>query len=259
MLLHHAERGFVFLSCSADRPFSGFGRGEGHQNCAGAKQAILPLFCKKQENFLFQWQSKFLYSGLLSNGRASSRLSGSFEDAWHGNRNCPQTVSLSNRPKDTLLAQTRAVRIMTAFDLNWEIAKSRSSTRPEKSHITKASQFDLGQLPTHYLCALLYLMVIASVAIYDIYLTFQYRKTLYEMELNPIGRWIMGLDNLKIPGVYPVDPPNVLPFLLLKAAGTVIVLGAVSFLVARWGRIGHGVGIGVSAFQLGLAAFLTFA
>ncbi|XZE19047.1 hypothetical protein SH449x_004357 [Pirellulaceae bacterium SH449] len=148
---------------------------------------------------------------------------------------------------------------MTAFDLNWEIAKSRSSTRSEKYHNTKASQVDLGRLPTNYIFALLYLMVIASVAIYDIYLTFQYQRTLYEMELNPIGRWIMGLDNLKIPGVYPVQPPNVLPFILLKATGTVIVLGAVSFLVARWGRIGHGVGIGVSVFQLGLAAFLTFA
>lgn len=148
---------------------------------------------------------------------------------------------------------------MTAFDLNWEIAKSRSSARTETPLPANASHLDLGRLPPHYALAFAYLLVIATVAIYDIYLTFLYQKTLYEMELNPIGRWIMGLDNLKIPGVYPVEPPNVLPFILLKATGTLVVLGAVSFLVARWGRVGHGVGIGVSVFQLGLAAFLTFA
>jgi hypothetical protein len=148
---------------------------------------------------------------------------------------------------------------MTAFDLNWEIAKSLSKSVSEKSHLENASQTTFGSLPTRYALVYVYLAVIAMVAIYDIYLTFQYQRTLYEMELNPIGRWIMGLDNLKIPGVYPVTPPNVMPFVLLKSTGTIIVLGSISFLVSRWGRIGHGVGIGVSAFQLGLAAFLTFA
>jgi hypothetical protein len=157
-----------------------------------------------------------------------------------------------------LSAQELAMRIMTAFDLNWEIAKSLSNKRSEKTPSDDASR-TLGKLPTQYLLVFLYLAIIAMVAAYDIYLTFQYQKTLYEMELNPIGRWIMGLDNLKIPGVYPVTPPNILPFVLLKSTGTIIVLGSITFLVSRWGRIGHGVGIGVSAFQLGLAAFLTFA
>jgi hypothetical protein len=148
---------------------------------------------------------------------------------------------------------------MTAFDLNWEIAKSLSNKRSEKTPSDDASPTSYGKLPTQYVLVFLYLAIIAMVAAYDIYLTFQYQKHLYEMELNPIGRWIMGLDNLKIPGVYPVTPPNILPFVLLKSTGTIFVLGSISFLVSRWGRIGHGVGIGVSAFQLGLAAFLTFA
>ena len=148
---------------------------------------------------------------------------------------------------------------MTAFDLNWEIAKSLSNKRSEKTLPENASQAVIGKLPAGYALVSVYLVVIAMVAIYDIYLTLQYQKTLYEMELNPIGRWIMGLDNLKFPGVYPVTPPNIMPFVVLKSTGTLIVLGSISFLVSRWGRIGHGVGIGVSAFQLGLAAFLTFA
>lgn len=148
---------------------------------------------------------------------------------------------------------------MTAFNLNWEIAKSLSNTRSEKTLPENASRTIFGKLPTRYALVSFYLAIIAMVAIYDIYLTFQYQRTLYEMELNPIGRWIMGLDNLKIPGVYPVTAPNILPFVLLKSTGTIIVLGSITFLVSRWGRIGHGVGIGVSAFQLGLAAFLTFA
>lgn len=151
------------------------------------------------------------------------------------------------------------VRIMTAFDLNWEIAKSLSNQRSEKTPSENACPTAIVKLPSQHILVFLYLAIIAIVAAYDIYLTFQYQKTLYEMELNPIGRWIMGLDNLKIPGVYPVTPPNILPFVLLKSTGTIIVLGSITFLVSRWGRIGHGVGIGVSAFQLGLAAFLTFA
>lgn len=156
-------------------------------------------------------------------------------------------------------AKAIAVRIMTAFDLNWEIAKSLSNKRSEKTLPETASRSLLGKLPTHYVLLSFYLAIIATVATYDIYLTVQYQKTLYEMELNPIGRWIMGLDDLQIPGVYPVKPPNVMPFVLLKSAGTMIVLGTILILVHRWSRIGHGVGVGVSTFQLGLAAFLTFA
>ena len=69
----------------------------------------------------------------------------------------------------------------------------------------------------------------------------------------------MDLDTLESPGIYPVKPPNVVPFVILKAAGTLVVVGVIGALVAKWSRVGHGVGIGVSTFQLGLAAFLSFA
>jgi len=151
------------------------------------------------------------------------------------------------------------VRIMTALDLNWEIAKSLSDVRCVKGGVERAKLAEADRAIIHGLLAFLYVAVIATVAAYDIYLTFQYQHTLYEMELNPIGRWIMDLDNLKIPGVYPVEPPDVIPFVTLKSIGTLIVVGVISGLVAKWSRVGHSVGIGVSTFQLGLAAFLTFA
>lgn len=98
-----------------------------------------------------------------------------------------------------------------------------------------------------------YLTIVASVAIYDICLTIQYSRSLKQMEENPIGRWLMNLDRIQ---------ENVMPdltlFITVKSLGTLVVLAAIVTLVLRFSRIGHPVAIGVSGFQLGLAAYLTF-
>lgn len=104
-----------------------------------------------------------------------------------------------------------------------------------------------------YLLISTYLTIVASVAIYDICLTIQYSRSLKQMEENPIGRWLMNLDRIQ---------ENVIPdltlFLTAKSLGTLVVLVALVTLVLRYSRIGHPVAIGVSGFQLGLAAYLTF-
>ncbi len=98
-----------------------------------------------------------------------------------------------------------------------------------------------------------YLSTIAAVAVYDILLTIRYALYLKQHEQNPIGRWLMDLDRIG---------DNVLPdvtlFLALKVLGTVAVLVVVAGLVRWRGRIGHPVGIGVSAFQITLACYLTY-
>jgi hypothetical protein len=99
---------------------------------------------------------------------------------------------------------------------------------------------------------LTYLTIVASVAIYDIMLTIRYAESLKQMEENPIGRWLMNLDDLKNNAM-----PNLALFLSLKGMGTVVVLITIYTLVRRLSRLGHPIATGVSFFQIGLAIYLT--
>ncbi len=99
----------------------------------------------------------------------------------------------------------------------------------------------------------IYLTTISSVAIYDIQLTVRYALFLKQYEQNPIGRWLMNLDRIGDNRL-----PDVTLFLALKVLGTVAVIIIIAGLVRWRGRIGHPVGIGVSAFQIGLACYLTY-
>ncbi len=99
--------------------------------------------------------------------------------------------------------------------------------------------------------AVVYYSVVSGVSLYDIYLTQRFAFCLREMELNPIARWIMRLDQL---------PPNAMPdlrvFLLLKTVGTVIVLFMIGKAISQKPTLGHSIGIGVTLFQLWLLWFL---
>ncbi len=98
-----------------------------------------------------------------------------------------------------------------------------------------------------------YLIVVASVAVYDISLTIRYWQSLKQMEENPIGRWLMNLDRIEEGSM-----PNLSLFLAMKSIGTIIVLLTIYTMVTRSSRLGHPVAAGVSCFQLVLAFYLTF-
>jgi hypothetical protein len=98
-----------------------------------------------------------------------------------------------------------------------------------------------------------YLIVIASVALYDILLTIQYWESLKQLEENPVGRWLMNLDQ-----VDKVAASSVTLFVIVKSLGTLVVLLTVYTLIKRRGRIGHPIAVGVASFQLALATYLTF-
>jgi hypothetical protein len=98
-----------------------------------------------------------------------------------------------------------------------------------------------------------YLTIIATVAIYDILLTIRYWESLKQLEENPVGRWLMNLDQVEL-----VAASNLTLFLIMKSAGTLIVLLTVYTLIKRRGRIGHPIAAGVALFQLILAMHLTF-
>jgi len=108
------------------------------------------------------------------------------------------------------------------------------------------------------LASLIYVGVVAGVSAYDIFLTIEYASWLPQLEENPMGRWLMNLEyspmyNLSAP------PPNVTYFVLLKILGTSIVVVSLVSLIRWRALIGHAVSLGVSAFQLWLAGYLTFA
>ena len=100
-----------------------------------------------------------------------------------------------------------------------------------------------------------YLMIVAIVAVYDTIMTVIYAASLQFMEMNPIGRWLMGLHKLNHSFG---ETPDLSYFLTMKVLGTMTVL-TVMYLLIRWrARIGNPVSIGVSSFQIALAFYLTF-
>ena len=98
-----------------------------------------------------------------------------------------------------------------------------------------------------------YLLIVGGISVYDIYLTIRYAESLEQYEANPIGRWLMGLDQLAR-----AECPDVSLFVGCKTAGTLLVLAVLAILVVRWARLGHPIAMGVSLFQITLGYFLTF-
>lgn len=96
-------------------------------------------------------------------------------------------------------------------------------------------------------------IMIGIVSVYDIYLTIKYVEYLGTYELNPVGRWLMGLDQgpectLK----------QVAAFVSAKFAGNFIALSVIE-LLASWKRyIATAVAFPVVLFQLWLLYFLMF-
>jgi hypothetical protein len=103
------------------------------------------------------------------------------------------------------------------------------------------------------LSSVTYLSLVGSVSLYDIVLTILYAPYLKHAEQNPVGRWLMGLDHLKLG-----ELPDLTLFLTLKSIGTVFVLATMHCLILWRSQLGHPVALGVSLCQLVLAAYLTF-
>lgn len=135
-----------------------------------------------------------------------------------------------------------------------EVGGGIPSIEWEKRYTRSFSSWLRGVWPvisTVGLCV--YLGTIAAVSIYDMALTIKYPLSLKELELNPVGRWLMSLDRLPSGRI-----PDLGLFLGAKFLGTVTVMGVLFWLVGRSGRIGHSVGMGVAACQIALAIYLHY-
>jgi hypothetical protein len=61
-------------------------------------------------------------------------------------------------------------------------------------------------------------ILIGGIGAYDTYLSIKHRETLYENELNPIGRWLIERDH-----------GDVALFMGVKMAGTILALGIMCY------------------------------
>lgn len=96
--------------------------------------------------------------------------------------------------------------------------------------------------------------IILAVSAFDIYLTVKYVEFLPEMELNPVGRWLLGIDNGPR-----CQLQQAAAFITAKFAGNVVVLGIIETLAhCGFRRIGF-VAAAVALFQIMLGVFLCFA
>ena len=96
-------------------------------------------------------------------------------------------------------------------------------------------------------------LLIGVVSAYDIYLTIKYVEYLGDYELNPVGRWLMGLDNGPS-----CELKQVAGFITAKFVGNFLVLCVIE-LVASWRHhLATAVAAPVVVFQMWLLYFLLY-
>ena len=118
-------------------------------------------------------------------------------------------------------------------------AKQKSvASRPLSSWWTYARQLTLM-----WSCV----AIIASVSMYDVYWSFKTQFVLAETEQNPIGKWLINLDN-----------GDIALFMTVKMMGTMFVILAIPALFFFRRRWGMSACVSVATFQLCLFCYLNF-
>lgn len=89
---------------------------------------------------------------------------------------------------------------------------------------------------------------IASVSIYDTFLIVRFSESIGVMEQNPIGQWLLALDN-----------GEVSVFVRAKLAGTLCVVAILTAMYRCHSRRTVPVTTSIAAYQTALLSYLTFA
>jgi hypothetical protein len=103
-------------------------------------------------------------------------------------------------------------------------------------------------------------LFVGLVSAYDGYLTVRYQHMLHSLEANPVGRWIMDLDDGRVFNKeygYVVENRRVATFLGLKFAGTVLSLGIMLVVHRYKARLGMLVSGIIAGLQGALAVYLS--
>lgn len=90
------------------------------------------------------------------------------------------------------------------------------------------------------------MLVIAFVSLFDTYLIWHFEEEMLMIEENPIGYWLLEMDNGRI-GI----------FVRTKLAGTVCVLSTLAMMWRLRSRIVFPVTTSVASYQVGLFFYLT--
>lgn len=108
-------------------------------------------------------------------------------------------------------------------------------------------------LVRHHLTVPICSLLIGFVSAYDSYLTVMYVDSLQGLELNPVGRYMMGLDD-------PINgyTPHIAMFLGCKFAGTILVLFVLQILWIWRRHLSSMVAMKVAFAQTLLAFMLLF-
>ena len=97
-------------------------------------------------------------------------------------------------------------------------------------------------------------LVIGVVSAYDIFLTIKYYESLPWLELNPVGRWLMMLDEGPACELH-----HVAAFIAAKFAGNFIAICVIELLAAWRLRVSTAVALAVAACQMILFCYLQYA
>jgi hypothetical protein len=90
-------------------------------------------------------------------------------------------------------------------------------------------------------------LFIGCIAAYDVYLSIKYQAVLKFLELNPLGRWLMELDD-----------GSVAVFMGCKFLGTLLALGITQWLYLYRRRLGMAVTSALAGLQGVLGLYLAF-
>lgn len=152
------------------------------------------------------------------------------------------TASISNHRMEIMNASSIALATRRESDITQRLRRCGEAFSAAYSYCIK-----------HRLTVPICSLCIGLISAYDSYLTIKYVASLKALELNPIGRWLMGLDDGPVDGV-----SHIALFLGCKFAGTVIVLFLLQ-MIWFWRRRWSGViALKVALFQLALLLMLLF-
>lgn len=90
------------------------------------------------------------------------------------------------------------------------------------------------------------MLIIAFVSLFDTYLIWRFEEQMMWMEENPIGYWLLAMDDGRI-GI----------FVRTKLAGTICVLSTLAIMWRLRSRIVFPVTTSVASYQVGLFFYLT--
>lgn len=90
------------------------------------------------------------------------------------------------------------------------------------------------------------LLVIGLVSLYDTFLIVKYSESLWLMEENPVGRWLLEIND-----------QDVSVFVRIKLAGTLLVMSTLVLMYRCGSRLLFPVSTSVASWQVGLFMYLT--